>query len=92
MARRCAIRKQPGRRQFVSLSAADPLNLSGILEPGQRVPAIASNRLLLCDGAVVATSVAGEIRFLSPLDAAAEWAARKMLLHGNVLAVPARPI
>lgn len=87
-----AIRKQAAQRQFVSLSAADPLNLCGILEPGQRVPAIASNRLLLCDGVVVATSVAGEISFSAPLDAAAEWSARKMLLHGNVVPAAARPI
>ncbi|MFQ5937240.1 MAG: helicase-related protein, partial [Acidiferrobacterales bacterium] len=32
-------KREPGR--FVSLSAADPLNLMGIITPGQRVPALA---------------------------------------------------
>ena len=33
-----AIRRQEGRGDFVSLSAADPLNLTGIVTPGARVP------------------------------------------------------
>ena len=33
-----AIRRQEARGDFVSLSAADPLNLTGIITPGARVP------------------------------------------------------
>ena len=34
-------------------SAADPLNLTGIVTPGTRVPALTNNRVLYRDGAPV---------------------------------------
>jgi len=40
---------------LVSISAADPLNLVGILLPGERVPVQAKNRLVFRDGLCVAT-------------------------------------
>ena len=50
----------------VGLSAADPLNLAGIIGPGPRVPALATNRMVYEKGEVIATlcggSVAGETR------------------------------
>jgi ATP-dependent Lhr-like helicase len=39
--------------QVVSLSAADPLNLSGVLLPASRVPAVRTNKVAFCDGALV---------------------------------------
>ncbi|MGC1226470.1 MAG: hypothetical protein WA859_08315, partial [Candidatus Sulfotelmatobacter sp.] len=49
----------------VTLSAADPLNLVGILVPGERVPAISGNSVTYRDGAattvpVVAPAASGE--------------------------------
>jgi ATP-dependent Lhr-like helicase len=44
----------------VRLSAADPLNLTGIVLPGPRVPAVRGREILLRDGAVV-TGSAGEV-------------------------------
>jgi ATP-dependent Lhr-like helicase len=41
----------------VKISAVDPLNLSGIILPGPRVPAVASNFLILKDGAIARTVV-----------------------------------
>ena len=38
----------------VGLSAADPLNLAGIVGPGARLPALASNRMVYQSGEVVA--------------------------------------
>ena len=49
----------------VSLSAADPLNLEGIMTPGPRIPAVGSNRLLLKNGLVVATAIGKEVRIES---------------------------
>jgi hypothetical protein len=49
----------------VSLSAADPLNLVGVLTPEARIPAIYSNRLLLKDGLPIAALEAGELRRLA---------------------------
>jgi len=68
----------------VSLSAADPLNLLGILMPGPRLPALAGNRVLYRDGLPLATLAGGEVRFLEVLDAAEQWQARNALLRRHV--------
>jgi ATP-dependent helicase Lhr and Lhr-like helicase len=49
-------RAQPGQ-ETVTLSAADPLNLIGILVPGQRVPAISGKTVTYRQGAAVAIPV-----------------------------------
>jgi ATP-dependent helicase Lhr and Lhr-like helicase len=46
------IRKRPRNGETVQLSAADPLNLVGIVLPGPRIPAIATNSVTYTDGAV----------------------------------------
>jgi ATP-dependent helicase Lhr and Lhr-like helicase len=46
------IRKQPRDGETVRLSAADPLNLVGIVLPGPRIPAVATNSVSYTDGAV----------------------------------------
>jgi ATP-dependent helicase Lhr and Lhr-like helicase len=53
-----ATRKMPATGETVTLSAADPLNLIGILVPGERVPAISGRSLSFRDGvAVEATDI-----------------------------------
>jgi len=47
------------------LSAADPLNLQGILTPGPRIAALSANRILFRDGLPIAALEAGEICKLS---------------------------
>ncbi len=49
-----AMRKLDASAGTITLSAADPLNLVGILVPGERVPAISGNSVTFCDGAAVA--------------------------------------
>ena len=53
----------------ITLSAADPLNLVGILVPGDRVPAISGNSVTYRDGAAIALPVVpaagGEEKFAS---------------------------
>ena len=60
----------------------DPLNLAGFLTPGAKVPALASNRLLLRDGVPVAALVAGQMQVFEALSEAQAWEARKRLLRG----------
>jgi ATP-dependent Lhr-like helicase len=55
--------------QCVVISAADPLNLCGILTPGERVPRTHTNSLAMCDGRYVAVQQAGEVDFVEPLAA-----------------------
>jgi ATP-dependent Lhr-like helicase len=78
------VRRRPRDEEWVSLSAADPLNLIGILTPGPRLPALAGNRVLYRDGLPLATLTGGEVRFLDTLDAAAQWQARNTLLRRHV--------
>ncbi len=47
-----AVRKQRDTGEMVSLSAADPLNLTGVVLPGPRVPAIGAKIVTYLDGAV----------------------------------------
>ncbi len=58
--------ERPGT--LVAISAADPLNLTGVLTPGERIPALAGNRVLYQDGSPVMAVVGGEVRPLGPLD------------------------
>jgi len=54
-----AMRKLDSEHGAITLSAADPLNLVGILVPGERVPAISGNSVTYRDGnAVAAPAVA----------------------------------
>jgi ATP-dependent helicase Lhr and Lhr-like helicase len=46
------VRKQPHTGHPVRISAADPLNLTAVVLPGPRVPAIPSNSVTYIDGAV----------------------------------------
>jgi ATP-dependent helicase Lhr and Lhr-like helicase len=60
-----SIRKAPPNRQLIPLSAADPLNLQGILTPGPRIAALTTNRVLFRDGFPLAALEAGKIRKLA---------------------------
>jgi ATP-dependent Lhr-like helicase len=60
-----SLRKAPLKGELVTLSAADPLNLAGILTPGPRIAALTNNRILFRDGLPIAALEGGEIRQLS---------------------------
>ena len=46
-----AVRKLPKKgEERISLSACDPLNFTGLLTPGTRVPALPQNRVVFIDG------------------------------------------
>ena len=45
------VRKEPRRAEAIRISAADPLNLVGIVLPGERVPAVPTNSVAYVDGA-----------------------------------------
>ncbi|HAM03221.1 MAG TPA: DEAD/DEAH box helicase [Acidimicrobiaceae bacterium] len=52
------VRRADKRGEMVSLSAADPLNLVGIVLPGPRVPAVRTRRVVYRDGMVVTEEAA----------------------------------
>jgi ATP-dependent Lhr-like helicase len=57
------MRRRPPDGGYVCISGVDPLNLCGTLLPGDKVPALAGNRLLFRDGLPVATQIAGKFRY-----------------------------
>jgi ATP-dependent Lhr-like helicase len=57
------VRRHANDSAFVCVAGTDPLNLAGTLLVGERVPAVAGNRILYRDGIVVATLVAGAFWF-----------------------------
>jgi ATP-dependent Lhr-like helicase len=60
-----SLRKAPAKGQLIAISGADPLNLVGILGPGPRISAVASNHILLQDGMPIAALEAGQVTVLS---------------------------
>ena len=53
------VKKQEPNGQMVAVSACDPLNVVGILTPGDRVPAVLGNRVVYRDGVPVASLESG---------------------------------
>jgi ATP-dependent helicase Lhr and Lhr-like helicase len=49
------VKSIPPSGEIITISAADPLNLAGIVVPGERVPAISGKYLSLKDGVLVET-------------------------------------
>ena len=76
-----SIRRAGPQDSLVSVSAADPLNLVGIILPGSRITAHTSNRILYHDGAPIASFESGETRFLVELSRAMEWKAKAALMR-----------
>lgn len=67
------IRKSEKTAELTVLSAADPLNLTGIVTPGERIAAVASQRLVYRDGVPVAHGSTNKISYLQVFDADHQW-------------------
>jgi ATP-dependent helicase Lhr and Lhr-like helicase len=65
-----AVRRQAAAGETVAVSAADPLNLTGILFPGPKVPVSSGQLIVYRDGVPVASGPLGAVR--SHLEMAAE--------------------
>jgi ATP-dependent Lhr-like helicase len=76
-----AIRREGANDSLISVSAADPLNLVGIIMPGNRITSHTSNRILYHDGAPIASLESGETHFLIELSRAMEWKAKAALVR-----------
>jgi len=79
-----SIRRAPSEGSLVSINAADPLNLIGVITPGSRLSPASSNRILYRDGVPIAVLEAKEIRFLADMSPADQWQARNALLRRHV--------
>jgi len=77
------VRRRPKSLELVSLSGADPLNLAGIVTPGETVPR-GSGGVLYLDGVPIASQSGREVHMSEDLDRGAAWEARKALLRRGV--------
>jgi ATP-dependent Lhr-like helicase len=85
-----AIRKEGSRGQLISISAADPLNLVGIVTTGERVPALRRNRIVFEDGVPLAALESGELRQLNEYPADRAHEIERALIRRRT--VPAPPV
>ena len=67
--------------ELIVVSAADPLNLVGMVLPGAKVPALTGNRVLYRDGAPVAALVGGEMQWFERSRPATRAMAEAMLIQ-----------
>jgi ATP-dependent Lhr-like helicase len=79
-----SLRKQEPSESFISISAADPLNLTGFITPGKRVASFYGNRILYRNGIPVACKEGKEVIFLEETDQETQWNMKKLLLHRDV--------
>jgi ATP-dependent Lhr-like helicase len=79
------LRDAPPGSDWALISAADPLNLTGVLTDGPRIAAMHKNALVLQAGRPVAAKVAGRIEFLAEVDPAQQLLMRKSLQVGRKL-------
>jgi ATP-dependent Lhr-like helicase len=59
-----AARRREKTGELISISAVDPLNLTGMVLPGERVAALANSRIAFRDGVPVAVREGGKTRLL----------------------------
>lgn len=67
------IRKQEKTAELTVLSAADPLNLTGIITSGGRIASLPNQRLVYRDGIPVAHGSRSKVSYLQDFDADHQW-------------------
>ncbi len=61
-----AMRRQEARGGLIAVGAADPLNLTGIITPGERIATATRSRILYRDGVPVLALERGEVKPVGP--------------------------
>ena len=74
-----AVKNDEPSGESVVLSACDPLNVVGILTPGERVPAVMGNRVVFKDGVPICSLEGGSLVLRSRLDDATHLQAEALL-------------
>ena len=73
------IRRRGENDALIAVSAVDPVNLMGVLLPGERIAAKLGNRILLRGGLPVAVQSGDELREVEALDPELAWQAKTLL-------------
>ena len=62
-----AVRRAPSSGQVIQLSAVDPLNLTGFVTPGARVPSVLGHVVTFIDGVPQASDAVNRAAAVEPL-------------------------
>jgi ATP-dependent Lhr-like helicase len=81
-----AVRKALPSEELIAVSACDPLNLAGVLTPGQRVPALIGNRVVFRDGVPLASLQSGDVVMHTDLSPEDEAAVNRAIQPGHISA------
>jgi ATP-dependent Lhr-like helicase len=73
------VRKQQDNEQLITISTADPLNLTGIITPGKRIAAQAGHRIMYKDGKPIATNLSGNIEIDETIPTNEHWQIKNLL-------------
>lgn len=76
------LRKQPKTGELVAISSADPLNLTGVITPGERVGIQSGHRVLFQDGIPIACGSKTTVSFLREFSEAEQHRLKKACLGG----------
>ncbi|MGJ0485599.1 MAG: DEAD/DEAH box helicase [Methylomicrobium sp.] len=75
------LRKASPIPELTVINASDPLNLTGIITPGDRIPSIHSQRLVYRDGTPMAYGSGKNVHYLQSFDAEHQWQLQWALLN-----------
>ena len=78
------VRKEEKNGTLVSISASDPLNLTGIITTESRVPAFLNNRILYKDGEPVAIKTGTEVAYLKTFEKKEKWELHTKLIRRDI--------
>ncbi len=76
-----SLRNNPTSGDLVAISATDPLNLTGLITTGNRIPTLPNHRVLYRDGVPIATSAGNKITLLEMIEPENEWQIHNLLLR-----------
>ena len=79
------LRDEQSTDELVIVSAADPLNLVGIVNDQPRIPSTASNRVVYWKGRPAAALISGEFSCLTDLPATVRSAVERQIMHSGTL-------
>ena len=75
------IRKQEKTAELIVLCAADPLNLTGVITPGDRITSSTNQRVVYRDGIPVAHGTRSKVSYLQDFNVDQQWRFRWALLE-----------
>ena len=76
------VRRQEKAGDLIAISAADPLNLTGTLIPGDKVSIASNKHIVFRDGIPIAVQHKQQLDYLCELDEQTQWNARLLLNSG----------